>query len=176
MYQFSYAEVLDETPQGARQRERQAIERSIELLQAADKAGAQSREAVEALLFVRKLWSILIEDLAKAENDLPQQLRADLISIGLWVMREAEQIRLEKSDELQGHHRSLQDHSRRSRIGCRQWRARPGRSQQGTRGKVMEISTVNPNRTAQSTTPPRRPTPIPHPSTTTLSCGCSSPR
>jgi flagellar biosynthesis activator protein FlaF len=102
MYQFSYAEVLDETPQGARQRERQAIERSIELLQAADAAGAQSREAVEALLFVRKLWGILIEDLAKPENDLPEQLRADLISIGLWVMREAEQIRLEKSTNFKG--------------------------------------------------------------------------
>jgi flagellar protein FlaF len=102
MYQFSYAEVLDETPQGARQRERQAIDRSIELLRAAEKAGTQSREAVEALLFARKLWSILIEDLAKQENDLPQQLRADLISIGLWVMREAEQIRLEKSDNFKG--------------------------------------------------------------------------
>jgi flagellar protein FlaF len=102
MYQFPYAEVLDETPQSARAREREAIERSIELLQAADKAGVQSREAVEALLFVRRLWSVLIEDLAKTENDLPQQMRADLISIGLWVMREAEQIRLEKSSNFKG--------------------------------------------------------------------------
>lgn len=102
MYQFSYAEVLEETPQGARQRERQAIERSIELLQAADDAGPKSREAVEALLFVRKLWAILVEDLAKSENDLPQKLRADLISIGLWVMREAEEIRLERSENFKG--------------------------------------------------------------------------
>ena len=102
MYQFPYAEVLDETPQSARAREREAIERSIELLQTADKAGVQSREAVEALLFVRRLWSVLIEDLAKTENDLPQQMRADLISIGLWVMREAEQIRLEASSNFKG--------------------------------------------------------------------------
>lgn len=102
MYQFSYAEVLDETPQGARQRERQAIERSIELLQAADKAGPQSREAVEALHFARRLWAILVEDLAKPDNDLPQKLRADLISIGLWIMREAEQIRLDKSTNFKG--------------------------------------------------------------------------
>jgi flagellar protein FlaF len=102
MYQFPYAEVLDETPQSARERERQALERSIELLQAAQAAGARSREAVEALLFVRKLWSFLIEDLAKADNDLPNQLRADLISIGLWIMREADQIRLEKSENFKG--------------------------------------------------------------------------
>jgi flagellar protein FlaF len=102
MYQFPYAEVLDETPQSSRQRERQAIEQSISLLQAADKAGAQSREAVEALVFARKLWSVLIEDLASNENDLPQKLRADIISIGLWIIREAEQIRLEKSDNFKG--------------------------------------------------------------------------
>jgi flagellar protein FlaF len=102
MYQFPYAEVLDETPQGARERERQAIDRSIELLEAAAKAGAQSRECVEALHYLRRLWSLLIEDLAKPENDLPEQLRADLISIGLWITREAEQIRLEKSANFKG--------------------------------------------------------------------------
>ena len=102
MYQFPYAEVLDETPKSAREREREAIGRSIELLQAAEQAGVQSRETAEALHFVRRLWSLLIEDLAKPENDLPQQLRADLISVGLWIMREAEQIRLEKSSNFKG--------------------------------------------------------------------------
>jgi flagellar protein FlaF len=102
MYQFSYAEVLDETPKGARERERQAIDRSIELLREAEKHGVQSREAIEAILFVRRLWGYLIEDLARPENDLPQKLRADLISIGLWIMREAEQIRLEASSNFKG--------------------------------------------------------------------------
>lgn len=102
MYQFSYAEVLDEVPADARQRERHAIDRSIELLHAAEKSGARSREAIEALLYARRLWGFFIEDLAKEENDLPQPLRADLISIGLWIMREAEQIRLEKSDNFRG--------------------------------------------------------------------------
>lgn len=102
MYQFSYAEVLDETPRSAREREREAIDRSIELLKEAEASGVRSREAVEAVLFVRRLWSYFIEDLTKAENDLPQALRADLISVGLWVMREAEQIRLEKSENFKG--------------------------------------------------------------------------
>ena len=74
MYQFSYAEVLDETPRGARERERQAIGRSIELLQEADAKGARSREAVDALLFVRRLWGALMEDLSSPDNDLPADL------------------------------------------------------------------------------------------------------
>jgi flagellar protein FlaF len=102
MYQFSYAEVLDETPKGARERERQALDRSIELLCEAEKNGVNSREAIEAVLYVRRLWGYLIEDLARPENDLPKPLRADLISIGLWIMREAEQIRLEKSESFKG--------------------------------------------------------------------------
>jgi flagellar protein FlaF len=102
MYQFSYAEVLDETPKSARERERQAIDHSIELLTAAEASGVQSREAVEAILFVRRLWGYFLEDLAKPENDLPQSLRAELISIGLWMLREAEQIRLEKSANFKG--------------------------------------------------------------------------
>ena len=43
MYQFSYAEVLDETPKGAREREREAIDRSIELLKAAELRGVRFR-------------------------------------------------------------------------------------------------------------------------------------
>jgi flagellar protein FlaF len=97
MYKFSYAEVLEDAPQASRERERQALDQCISLLRAADEHGPQSREATEALLFLRKLWTTLIEDLASPENDLPQALRADLISIGLWVMREADDIRLEKS-------------------------------------------------------------------------------
>ena len=93
MYKFYYNEVLDESPKEAREQERTALERSIALLQEAEKKGAQSREAVEAIFFVRKLWGIFIEDLSKAENGLPQQLRADLVSVGLWVMRETEEIR-----------------------------------------------------------------------------------
>jgi flagellar biosynthesis activator protein FlaF len=102
MYRFSYAEVLEETPQTARERERAAIVHSIELLKLAETKGAASMECVEAIYFVRRLWAFLIEDLAKPENDLPKALRADLISVGLWIMREAEQVRLRESSNFKG--------------------------------------------------------------------------
>ncbi len=103
MYQFPYAEVLDETPQSARQRERQAIERSIELLQAAEKAGVRIQgggrgPAVRAQAVERAHRGPRQGRTTTCRN----QLRADLISIGLWIMREAEQIRLEKSDNFKG--------------------------------------------------------------------------
>lgn len=99
MYQFSYAEIVEDTFSDTRAREREAVEQAVALLRKAQAAGAASRETVEALHYVRQLWAILIEDLASSENDLPQKLRADLISIGLWVMREAEAIRLGQTDD-----------------------------------------------------------------------------
>jgi flagellar protein FlaF len=102
MHHFSYAEVLEESPKEARHRERKAIEHSIELLSAAEAKGARSREAIEALQFVRRLWTLFLEDLARPENELPAALKGDLISIGIWLLKEAEEIRLERSKNFNG--------------------------------------------------------------------------
>jgi flagellar biosynthesis activator protein FlaF len=102
MYQSIYAEMAEETTANIRENERQAFERSIALLKAAQKKGRGSRESVEALLFLSRLWSILIEDLAHPDNGLPEELRARLISIGIWVLRRAEEIRLGASQDFQG--------------------------------------------------------------------------
>jgi len=98
MYQFSYAEVAQESSATAREREREALDRTIEALQRGEAAGPRSREAIEAIYVTRNLWAVLVEDLASPENALPEELRAALISIGLWIMREAENIRLGRSD------------------------------------------------------------------------------
>lgn len=102
MYKIAYDEILEDSPREERAQERSALERSIAMLQAAQAAGPGSREAIDALFFVRRLWGIFIEDLATPENGLPQKLRADLISVGLWVMREAEEIRLGRSSNFAG--------------------------------------------------------------------------
>jgi flagellar protein FlaF len=93
MYQFTYAEVVEDSPQEMRARERDALARAIEMLEAAEKAGLQSREAPAALNYLRRLWSIFIEDLSSDGNDLPTDLRAQLISVGLWIMKEIERLR-----------------------------------------------------------------------------------
>lgn len=102
MYQSGYAEVLDDAGAVARSNERRALDRAIELLSLAEERGRRSREAVEALLFVDRLWTLLLEDLASPENGLPRELRANLISIGIWVLKEVERIRREESDGFAG--------------------------------------------------------------------------
>lgn len=102
MYQFSYADVQTDSIADARDRERQLLTRAIEMLSQARTAGLDSMEAIEALHFTNRVWTSLIEDLGNPDNALPKELRANLISIGLWVMREAEDIRQGRSRNFDG--------------------------------------------------------------------------
>jgi flagellar biosynthesis regulator FlaF len=49
MYQFSYAEIQSDSVADARDREKQLLTRSIDMLVEAREKGLQSREAIEAL-------------------------------------------------------------------------------------------------------------------------------
>ena len=98
MYQLSYTEAVEESSLECRDRERRALDRSISLLEAAEGAGRGSPAAMEALSFLRRLWKALIEDLADSENDLPDVLRGDLISVGIWMLRETDAVEDGRSD------------------------------------------------------------------------------
>lgn len=102
MYQFSYADIQTDSVADAKDRERQVLTRSIEMLTSAAGAGRESREAVEALLFTNRVWTSFVDDLGSSDNALPKELRANLISIGLWLLRETEDIRQGRTDNFEG--------------------------------------------------------------------------
>ncbi|WP_157016380.1 flagellar biosynthesis regulator FlaF [Mesorhizobium xinjiangense] len=102
MYQFSYADIQTDSVADARDRERQLLTRSIDLLVAARQAGTGSMQAVEAVHFLNRVWTTFLDDLGSAENELPNELRANLISIGLWLLREAEAVRQGTSENFDG--------------------------------------------------------------------------
>jgi flagellar protein FlaF len=102
MYQFSYAEIQTDSIADAKDRERQLLSRSIDLLVAAKEKGAQSMQAVEAIHFLNRIWTTFMRDLGSVENELPKELKANLISIGLWLLREAEAVRQGKSENFEG--------------------------------------------------------------------------
>jgi len=102
MYQFSYADVQTDSVADARDREKQLLTRSIDMLVAAKESGPLSLKSIEAIHFLNRVWRSLIDDLGSPENALPSDLRANLISIGLWLLREAEEIRQGRSDNFDG--------------------------------------------------------------------------
>jgi flagellar biosynthesis activator protein FlaF len=93
MYEFAYNDVIEDSHKTMRARERAAMDRVIAMLRAAQGEGPQSRERVEALFYLRRLWTIFIEDLNDPSNELPDQLRAGIVSIGVWMMKEIERVR-----------------------------------------------------------------------------------
>ncbi|UCI29849.1 flagellar biosynthesis regulator FlaF [Mesorhizobium sp. B4-1-4] len=102
MYQFSYADIQSTSVADAKDRERELLTRSIDMLSAAAVAGQDSMEAVEALHFTNRVWIAFVEDLGSSDNALPKELRANLISIGLWLLREAEDIRQGRTNNFEG--------------------------------------------------------------------------
>ena len=102
MYQFSYADIQTDSIADAKDRERQLLDRSIQLLTVAQAKGVRSIETVEAIHFVNRIWTTFIDDLGKDDNELPKELRANLISIGLWLLREADAVRRGDSENFSG--------------------------------------------------------------------------
>lgn len=93
MYHFTYSKVVAEGSQTTRAAEREVLLQSVELMELAESAGTASRESIDAVFFVSRLWCHLIEDLGSPDNHLPNDIRARLISIGLYMIRTADGIR-----------------------------------------------------------------------------------
>ncbi|MGX9423994.1 MULTISPECIES: flagellar biosynthesis regulator FlaF [Bradyrhizobium] len=93
----SYDAVIEDSGREARSREQRALSHGIDLLRRLQGGDLAPPEDAEALLFIRRLWAFFVEDLSSARNGLPEKLRAELISIGLWIIREADRIRQEES-------------------------------------------------------------------------------
>lgn len=93
MQNLRYAEMLQDSAGEARERERVALDRSIMMMELATSADATPADIAGAILFTTKLWTVLIEDLAAPDNGLPRELRAQLVSIGIWILKELERVR-----------------------------------------------------------------------------------
>jgi flagellar protein FlaF len=101
MHKTKYKAVMDDSGSSARMREQLALSRGVDLLCGLDREQTTSPQRQEALLYIRRLWTYFIEDLSRPDNGLPDRLRADLISIGIWIIKEADLIRRAESGNLQ---------------------------------------------------------------------------
>jgi len=99
MYQMRYEDVMNDDMASAKEREQMLFDRSISMLEAAKAHGSGSREGIDAAYFVNRLWAVIIEDLGSVENTLPKELKAAIISVGIFIIKEVERIRQGESDD-----------------------------------------------------------------------------
>ena len=97
-----YEDMADDTGASTRENEFRAFEHSIALLKQAQIHGPASRQSVAAIVFLSRLWGLLLEDLSHAENGLPDKLKGSLISIGIWMLRQAEETRQGRVQDFTG--------------------------------------------------------------------------
>lgn len=102
MIVLRYSEIDEDSAVDARARERELLDRSIAMLIKAREEGATSMASVEAIHFTIRFWSAILEDLANPENSFTEELRAGIISVGIWILRECERVRQGESDNLTG--------------------------------------------------------------------------
>jgi len=62
------------------------------LMRAKEEGRANLGGLAVALAENRQLWTVMMSDCAIDTNELPQQLRAAIVSLGLWVIRYSGQV------------------------------------------------------------------------------------
>lgn len=102
MYERHYSEAFEESFRETRRRERDILQRLIRELSVAKQRGPLSPEAFEATNNLRRLWTVFISDLSNEENALPPNLKANLISIGIWMHKEADKLDSGRSSNFDG--------------------------------------------------------------------------
>ncbi len=98
MYRKAYSDIDQDDFAAERAHEAMAFDHAIAMMREGEEKGMDSLEAVKAGHFVRRLWMFLLNDLASPENGLSDQLRADLISIGIWALKEVDRIERREVD------------------------------------------------------------------------------
>ena len=92
MYQQRYEEIAQESSQNLRSAERRLLEIATDKLIRARDTGPLTPQAFEATAFLRRIWTVFINDLSHPENALSEDTRASLISIGQWIQTELDRI------------------------------------------------------------------------------------
>ena len=97
MYQKAYKDIALDDFSAERANEAMAIDQAIAMMKEGQE-DMTSVEAVKALHFTRRLWLYFLDDLSAPENALPDTLKAHLISIGIWGLKELERIERKEHD------------------------------------------------------------------------------
>ena len=89
----SYAEIIDDSAEHGRSSEREALLLSIVAMEEADRDPSNPGKRANAIYAVSRLWATLLEDLASPQNGYPPELRAQIVSIGIFILRQCEHLR-----------------------------------------------------------------------------------
>lgn len=97
MFNLAYAEAAEGDQGEARSQEYQALEYSIGIMEASIKDPSSPNRRIKAIYDTANVWTLLLEDLASPENGYPNELKAGLISIGIYILKQLQAMRDDSS-------------------------------------------------------------------------------
>ena len=97
MFFQAYQEIAQDDQHSARASEHEIIGQSIDAMRACDLNPQNLLERVQTIHFVRDVWTYFLKDLATPENEMADELKASLISIGIFILKHLERMRGEQS-------------------------------------------------------------------------------
>lgn len=97
MFNLAYAEAAEGDQGEARSEEFQAMEYSIGVMEASLKDPANPGKRIKAIFDTANVWTLLMEDLGHSDNAYPNDLKAGLISIGIYILKKLQAMRSDSS-------------------------------------------------------------------------------
>jgi len=97
MFMQAYEDVLEDEQDSLRSGEAAILDRTIRMMLESDRNPQDKMTRTKTIHFITQVWSYFLNDLASSENATPNELKASLISIGIFIMKYLENMRNENS-------------------------------------------------------------------------------
>ena len=97
MFNLAYSETSEGDQFEARSQEYQALEYTISVMVASDNNPADFGKRIQAIFDVSQVWTVLLQDLSSSENLYTNELKAGLISIGIFILKHLQRMRDDSS-------------------------------------------------------------------------------
>lgn len=92
-----YEDIEAEDQGSARSSESALLAQAIALMDRSDLEPNNAVQRVQTIHFVRQVWNFFITDLGSSENAMPTELRASLVSIGIFIIKHLDRMREERT-------------------------------------------------------------------------------
>ncbi|MEM8649732.1 MAG: flagellar biosynthesis regulator FlaF [Pseudomonadota bacterium] len=97
MFMQAYQDMMEDDQTSQRSEEREMITETINLMRASDQQPDDRVLRSKAIHLTSQLWNYFLNDLVSEENETPRELKASIISIGIFIVKHLERMRLEKT-------------------------------------------------------------------------------
>lgn len=99
MFASSYKEISESDETQLRHQEREALEKTVELMSAADAKPHDAGMRVQAIHQTFLVWATFLEALVSSDNALSKELKASLISMANFILKHLQAMRTDTSKD-----------------------------------------------------------------------------